>query len=308
MYYFSDRLAAGGRLSGSFWSSREGDSWSFILSPEVRFHLSQPGRRHQVFLKAGSQAIAFGSFRSNFFSNLKTGVGYNFFVQPNIALEAALEFNNFWHDGIGGGEGAYQSLDLRAGFSVFLHPEGTRSPEMKANGRGQGNWILGGTTAGMTLLLLTEREIFSINLRPNACYFLNDRLLVGANLPLFYTLSETNLSYRMGLLPSLRYYFSGSSRRYHWFAEVRGGWSQYRFKTRLGYDQQERRINNFALSATLGGNYFLRPDIALEAGLSYSNVIGRLKVNRSEMDTERSAGIRFDLGIQFFLRASGAKE
>lgn len=145
-WFVADRLALGTELRFSYERSRSGylsvdgpivrtsRVWGLGLAPFVRYYLVDASK-HKLFGQASGEYTrylqrntteevgrrtygnSFGYDGSGWFA----GVGYNYFVSPNVALEARAGYrrdrqNSF----IGiGGQG---SLDVRLGFSVFLLP------------------------------------------------------------------------------------------------------------------------------------------------------------------------------------------
>jgi hypothetical protein len=144
-WFVVDRLALGAELRLSYDRNRSGyvsvdgpivrtsRIWGLGLAPFARYYLVDASK-HKLFVQASGEYTRFlqrntteevgrqkpygNSFGYNG-SGWSAGAGYNYFVSPNVALEARAGYrrdrqNSF----IGiGGQG---SLDVRLGFSVFL--------------------------------------------------------------------------------------------------------------------------------------------------------------------------------------------
>lgn len=294
LYYLSDRLALGG-TAGFGLNVKRGTDAGFVIIPEARYHFSRPGSIHQFFI-AGSSGITIATDGPNT-TLLQLGLGYDYFLQPDIALETNLAYANTWTEG-----DSYKDFSLRAGFSLFLHPEEGISEESGTVWRGSGSWLLGGTSAGIRLISPPdEMEVFQINLQPNAALFVTDRLALGGKIPLNLSFSNNNDLFEAGLLPLVRYYLSGAANRYQWFAEAQGGWIRRKSNFTAFNDQLEVDGNSYQFFAGLGLNYFLRPGIALEGNLRYAFLEDHYEDDFGQF-TRNNSRLHLDVGLQFFLR------
>ncbi|WP_165822202.1 outer membrane beta-barrel protein [Hymenobacter edaphi] len=125
---------------------------------------------------------------------------------------------------------------------------------------------------------------FSAALHPTAAYFLADNLALGAGLNLSYGRQRSNgaqyyREFGYGLAPFVRYYLPGSS-RHRVFGEVGAdvGRTHYRgldYRPVIGpgtWDYYTRSAGTFGYHGTLGYNFFLTPNAALEASAGYYRV------------------------------------
>lgn len=122
----------------------------------------------------------------------------------------------------------------------------------------KGNWMVGADVANLDYQF--ESDVFTINLVPQAGYFVSDNLAVGAMANLgIITGGETVTIFGLG--PFIRGYF-GSTGKGKFFGQGNVGFS--------GVSVRGDTATQFDAGATLGYAWFLNRSVALETGLGYS--------------------------------------
>lgn len=118
-YFFMDKLAGGMKISFSY-TSIDGDSYrDFLLGPFARYYFLSADKPTNIFLDGH---FLFGSEKyENFDPESKTrfgvAAGPAFFLNPHVALEAALYWQSVKHEG---DEGRYNSFGVSVGLQVHL--------------------------------------------------------------------------------------------------------------------------------------------------------------------------------------------
>ena len=143
-WFVVDRLAVGTGVNLSYDRSRSslvgidgpvvrtGRTWGYGLAPFARYYFVN-AEKHKLFVQASGDVTRY-SIRSKIKENGQTnqggsysetdfgwaaGVGYNYFVSPNVALETTVGYRRA-NEASYVGAPAQGSLDVRLGFSVFL--------------------------------------------------------------------------------------------------------------------------------------------------------------------------------------------
>jgi Outer membrane protein beta-barrel domain len=144
-----------------------------------------------------------------------------------------------------------------------------------------------GVTVGnarYTTFNYADRKEFEADLVPSVGWFVADNLMLGAGLNLGYSgyrseLITTNYSFSIrsrslgvGLLPQARYYLPFGS-KHRLFAHLSGGLTRYWSRAEITEGPQPSTIKNKEterqIYGGLGYNYFLSPNVALEALAGY---------------------------------------
>jgi outer membrane protein len=147
----------------------------------------------------------------------------------------------------------------------------------------------------------------SAALHPTLGYFVADNLALGSSLTLSYSRQKTDNGYYSttaqyigyGLAPFARYYFLGSG-KHRVFGEVGVDFTRqdYRVKRNVtGFPEAtptKRHDNLWGYHTTLGYNYFLTPNAALEVSAGYQ------RFGRDELTGRRSA-VDVRAGFNIFL-------
>ena len=205
-YFFTDRLMAGtgfGFYSGSGWSQNSGDFniYQYNFSPFVRYYFLKKEKwmgfsfgegfiqNRQNGLRQGDTTLLF--LPQGWAYNLRTGIGANFFLAPNVALEAKVglrlakggdfDISPFDHD----------KLYLSLGINTFLHQRMGENYDLLDRYLRKGNFIVDGeaylrTNNRKPIIPLEgtpESDLvkgYAFYLGPGFQQFITDRLLVGA--------------------------------------------------------------------------------------------------------------------------------
>ena len=156
---------------------------------------------------------------------------------------------------------------------------------------GAGSVMLGGQLASIGF---RQSGVFG-SLAVGGYYFLADRLAAGVSVGLSgsrfgESFVTKGLSFTTEL--SARYYLT-VARRLVWYAGAGGGLITYRQWNDDLFNTPRMRGTDYAVSASLGGQYFVRDNIALEFGPHWRKVL-------DDEDSGKYVGLT--AGVRFFLR------
>ncbi len=156
----------------------------------------------------------------------------------------------------------------------------------------EGNWLLGGDMRFQ--VNLTEESVSGLTISPVAGYFVSDRLALGSGLGLARARQNGSPFASLQLSPFLRYYFPTADDRISFLLEGSSLYSFARF--------EDSNTSALRISAGGGINYFLTPQLALEALVSAHLLTGLGETPSSRV----SYGLR--TGLQVYWSGSTAAD
>ncbi len=156
----------------------------------------------------------------------------------------------------------------------------------------QGSWLSGGDIRLQANL--GKESLRALTIRPIAGYFVSDRLAVGSGLGLAGARLAGSRYTSLQLSPFVRYYFPSANDRVLFLLEGSSLYSTFR--------NEGNRTNSLRFSGSGGINYFLTPQLALEALVSAHLLTG--------IGDPPSSGISYDLraGLQVYWSGSTTAE
>ena len=153
---------------------------------------------------------------------------------------------------------------------------------------------------------LNDGAGYNVGISPKAGYFISDNFLVGAIVNLGFTKSpendgESTKTTVYGIQALSRYYLSPGeagidnfTKNGKFFLEANAGVAGINIK-------DGPTTNGFAFGVGPGYSYFLNRNVALETSVKYNGLVGG-------GNTTYQNSIGLNLGFQFFLSSSAAKE
>lgn len=285
-YFISDRFAAGGSiLLGS-----GGDSGgNFGVSGNARFYLSNESSS-AWFLKAELQLAKSGGF-SQVSGN--TGLGWDVFFSPNIALESTMTIG--FSDDNTFSNGNVVQFRIGTGLKFFFDRFPEELPEDRNIVIRKGNRYLGLSSGSILLNRRNNVNTSSINLSPSIGKFTSDQLLFGLNLNLSNLSAGGFNSFSIAAVPFFRYYLDPTDRKLVPFGEVGAGISFNYINSDFlptGNQTQSSPI----IFGGVGVAYFIRPTVAFEVKANYTYT------KQSNIIKQNAIGL--NLGFNFFLDRS----
>ncbi|MGB3799086.1 MAG: hypothetical protein WA952_04680 [Lewinella sp.] len=288
-YALTDRLVAGGTVHLDFDASEAGWSGLLGLSPYLRYYainrekLGLYGQVSTNLYVAGGRipgvTIADAGFSAFTTANLQVGV--------QLPLTSGVRFGPVLEYQI---ESGRNLLTLGAQIEILLRRDGEAEAGPVSSFRA-GSVMLGGQLAGVGF----RKNLVYGNFRLGGHYFLADRLAVGLSLGASTTRFGVNSIWKGVTLStdvSARYYVT-TGKRLVWYAEAGGGY----FTGRQWYDDQfdspDYQGGYFSVTGAVGGQYFVRENIALEFGPQWRKVLD---------DPNWVGSIDLNIGARFFLR------
>lgn len=263
-YFLTENFMLEVELQYSYGRSAPSDlnfeTQSRAIVPGTRFYISLPSETLAPFLEVR------GGYRHirNQFSDLATNseqwfwnpsVGLDYFLNPNIALEAMIGYRGSYFDNTV--QDAH-SLLLAAGLQLFLTQNATYDTPLQ-NPIRRGNWLIGGNlNSGLQNIGNTNDLVFSLS--PVVGYFFTDRLAAGSG----FQLAFANENAIVHPEPFVRYYPVGGASVWQPFATAG-------FGTRFQLADKFSEASFFGLNAVtgIGLDVFIAPNIALEGILRY---------------------------------------
>lgn len=181
-------------------------------------------------------------------------------------------------------EPMFRTVLLSILFGILLHTLSAQPAE--------GNWLLGGDMRFQRNL--SKESLTALTIRPMAGYFFSDRLAAGSALRLSTAQLNGSPYINLQLVPFLRYYFPTPTDRISFLLE---GSSLYSFTRYEGSNASTLRF-----SGSGGINYFLTPQLALEALVSAHLLTG--------IGATPSSLLTYDLraGLQIYWSGSAAAD
>ena len=292
-YLITNKLALG--LRTSFSNTRivdvDGENLgrhnAVSLAPFARYYVSV--NRFAPFAEV-SYGGAWHKMESNFSGTPTTskdnstfysaGVGANYFLSKNVALEGALIYSktiDSYYDGTVG-------FDL--GLQFFLSRNNSSTAE-EENYISKGQWLIGGT-GNISLGEVDALDFNQFSVTPMAGYLVGNKLAVGLSTGFNYYKGGSQSFYAQ---PFVRYYVN--QKRLTPFGEIAYGaaWTKIKYYDFNINDTVVDTYSSTAYRISAGLNYFLTRNIALEGKLNYSN----------NPDTN-SGSLGLQAGLQFFIR------
>ncbi|WP_375435862.1 hypothetical protein [uncultured Hymenobacter sp.] len=162
----------------------------------------------------------------------------------------------------------------------------------------KGTRYLGASIGSFSYSHEYDRNSFSAALVPTGGLFLTNRLLLGSEVQLGYSLlrfrnrNSSALNYRRrvfsyGFAPVARYYFN-STGPHRFFGQLSAGvfWLNSRNNDSIlgSYDGRSQTQNYAKAGITLGYNYFVTPGAALEVTAGYSHTSSLAAFNTGFLD------------------------
>jgi len=147
----------------------------------------------------------------------------------------------------------------------------------------KGGWMVGASVANLNYGL-TDKD-FSLDLTPQAGYFISDNVALGGQLLLsVYSPKDGESLTSWGIAPFVRGYFGGTEKG-KFFGQGNVGVA--------GSSFDDETTTAFALGATAGYAYFITRNVSLETGLGYSYSKAK--------DFDGSSNLGLNFGFQIYL-------
>lgn len=292
--FLSDRFVLGAGLGVGYGNIGGFDGGSLAIAPFARHYFSGDiNKPIRWFATAGTGInFLFGDTDSDPIYSLNLGVGVNYFLNKQVALEGILGYVN---QDLGGSPRS-NLISLRLGLQLFLHPEGDDTRESLSIEKANKLFV------GSSFALFTNNpdNIFgstSITLNPNIGWFLSEHFAVGSSVLLSYNSIRVFDGISVGATPFVRFYPQKSTGAFQWFLTAEAGIQYFSNNfdeslTGVGGFDNSGWLKNFR--AGTGLNWFLSENVALEGILSY-----RYQETPTLPAVDRN--ISFDVGFQFFL-------
>lgn len=265
------------KSSGSDWETNE------VVNANLRFYFN-PDNITAFFADVG---LNYDITAKDFSTDV--GIGLNWFLSPNIALESRLTATIVPE---------YQGFIFNNNFKYFFNHSESKVDDEKENLLYKGSWVIGINNNEGVFNLISNRLLFGVDedlfatfLTTSVGHFLSDGIVLGSQIN--YTL----ISFRdfvsiheLGIAPYLRIYPFDTAPDFTAFLEVGGGF--------IFLDSSADQITTYPKGfGALGANFRLASDVALEVKGSYQHIW------ELEDDSEVSNGgiINVVVGLKFFL-------
>ncbi|MEL7220967.1 MAG: outer membrane beta-barrel protein [Bacteroidota bacterium] len=207
----------------------------------------------------------------------------DYFLAPGVALnmEGGMNFRRF--------EGANsKNIAFVIGLDAFIIPDGDKGDGSTLGQFRKGSLIIGGSN--VTISRSLDDLSWGLNIQPRIGYFASNRLVLGAELGYtfnqFLGLGFGNFSDRdFRFSPFLRYYFD-YPKRFNPFVAVETTF----LSESTDFNGQDSFNNRNTPKLSLGGDYFLSPNIAFEGLLDLGFNPGL-----------ENLFVEFRIGMQYFI-------
>ncbi len=292
-FFLSDRFVLGTGIGVGYANNFEFDGGLLVFSPFARFYLdNKPDNPWKLFAELGTElTFVFGGDADPLFG-LNTGLGVNYFLNDQTALEISL----LYVDEDLGFAGSSNLLSLGFGLRLFLHQGGEEDTGPLSISKANKVFIGGSFASVSTRFRVVDNVDLQIN--PRAGWFLSEHWAVGSSLLFNYASTSFFNGLGIGVSPFVRFYPQKSNGAFQWFLTAEAGLRYVSNDFDESIPQGPINLNNNRwLTNFRGGvglNWFLSDQVALEGVLSYDY----FETATLPM-IERSIG--FDLGFQFFL-------
>ena len=281
--FITDNLVLGGQIGFSLTTSRNTTVTTYQIIPSARYYFGGPTESLKVFLtgELGIMGVSASAFSDTDFQFLLGG-GLDLFLNPNVALEGILAYQNVFQDG-----SDQSQFGVNMGFKFFLAKDSPRAKSLNTSAIFAGSLMVGGS-GFIGLNSVSGETGFGIAVQPQLGYFFTDNFMAGANVGLSFSSFSGDSNFSFGLAPKARYYFKSPKGYVAPFAGVG-----------LGVIYDTGSDEAFLQALLEGGvDIFITSTVALEAGLSYQIL------NLGE--TNSLSALQFVLGFQKFLGATAA--
>lgn len=206
------------------------------------------------------------------------GVGLNYFISKNVALEGIVKYSktiDSYYDG---------SVGFNLGLQFFFSRKNSTN-EDEGNYISKGQWLIGGS-GDISLGTVDELDFNQFSISPMGGYLVGEKIAVGLSTGYTYYRGSSQSFF---IQPFARYYFTQN--KLAPFAEVAygGGWARFEYSGTNGDVVEKISDTGYRIGAGL--NYFITRNVALEGNLRYS------RSNDSD-----SGSLNFGVGLQFFIR------
>ena len=291
-FALTDRFVLGARVSGyqTFGEDPQfpvANDGSVRINPYARYYLINRASS-MVFGELATGATLASGSGGRVADDFRAGVGMSLPITSGVLATPRLDYN--FGDGL--------NIVALALHLEFVLGRNTRSEDAPVASFGKGSLMLGGQSAGLSVL----RDGSAGGLAVGGSYFLTDRLTLAAGLllngssyaPETFNLPNSDFKSRtIQFGPELgsRYYIT-TSRRLVYFGEVGIGYMYGKTSFTGSNFSSEATSSYFTVSAGVGAQYFIRDNFSFELGPSYQRVL--------DADIS-SSGIALRLGAQFLL-------
>ncbi len=213
---------------------------------------------------------------SSFYSG---GIGLNYFISRNVALEGVMKYEKTINSDFEG------TLGFDIGIQFFPSRKNTKSATDEKNYISKGQWLIGGI-GDVSLNTIDDIDLYGLSISPMGGYLIGQKIAVGLSTGYMYRKGTTSSFFAQ---PFLRYYLS--QKRLAPFAEVAYGAAWSRIEYFSNNEPVVIKITGSFYRIGAGLNYFISKNVALEGNLRYSR--------NNDFD---SGSINFSAGLQFFIR------
>jgi opacity protein-like surface antigen len=291
-YFFTKKLAAGLRVRYehgnivSIDSELTGNYQNFSATPFVRYYfgINKLAPFAEVayggnWYKTETSFMGDPSVSKSNSTSYSGGIGLNYFVSKNVALEGVVKYSktiDSYYDG---------SVGFDLGLQFFISRKNSSSATDEEVYISKGQWLIGGS-GNISLGTVDELDFNQFSIAPMGGYFVGNKIAVGLSTGYNYYRSSSQSFF---VLPFARYYFTQN--KLAPFAEVGygGSWARFEYSDTTGDVVEKISGTGYRIGAGL--NYFISKNIALEGNLRYTR--------NSDSD---SGSFGLSAGLQFFIR------
>jgi opacity protein-like surface antigen len=269
--------------------SKPGSHSTLSVAPFVRYYINTNRIAPFAEVMAGTNWL---TDKSNFSGTESThkssssfyavGMGLNYFISRDVALEGILRYND--------NEGESKAyLDFDLGLQFFLSRNTKSEADEEGNYFSKGQWLIGGT-GNLSLGALDDVDLDQFSISPMAGYLVGNKLAVGLSTAYVHINGFTKMdNFFAG--PFVRYYLT--QKKLAPYAEVAYGvsWTRYEYTDPMTNEETLYKDSSSSYRIGAGLNYFISKNVALDANLRYSR--------NTDFDTGSTS---LNVGLQFFIR------
>ncbi|MFT6000536.1 MAG: outer membrane protein W [Neolewinella sp.] len=303
-YFFTDRLLVGSRVSFLSYSDQvfiEGNT-ILQLRPFARYYFPGGDQRKVRFFGD----VGFGTF--DLFSKYILETDFHFGGGAEISLKPGIQGTaNLRYDANADG---LNFTNLTFGLNVLMGQlENAGAAVSLTAGTFMAQTRLGSVRHGRMSANGNLDQSTSFNLTPWVGYFITSRLMLEGGLGLFYgsssnQISDTNLgmlsfsSVSVGANLNARYYLKQDGKLFPYLV-AGGGFSLNTTKFNNSFGASTNTTKSIPLRGGVGANYFLSPNLALDAAIMYDQ---RNQIDQFQnADSATRKYLSLDVGFRFFL-------
>jgi outer membrane protein len=294
-YFVTKSIVVGGQIGVLRAKFGDESATLFSIAPKVRFYFNPNSAKMNVYAHLRPSLLSVASDGDNESAlGVALGAGLSTFLSPDVVLNSELSFADSDLD-----VEDNNLINLNIGLQAYLNPSGRQAAKSAVSGFRAGTWMLGGSTADLTLGLY-DGSFSSLSIRSQIGYFVIPKLVVGLGVGLDRTSLESPLgkirSSTFSVGPQLRYYFN-SSKRVVWFGEA--DYAYNRVGSRIGDEDYGFNFSSFGVKAGL--NLFISKNIAFEwsTGPRFTRGSGDSEVKGTSWNTQ--------VGFNYFLGTDGGE-